>query len=52
MASCVSLISQWGRPSSDVATASIVGILLGVLIFVAGCLWLLYKSFTMMRFRR
>jgi hypothetical protein len=43
MASCLGLLSQWGRPTTNVATASFVGIFLGALIFLAGCIWLLYK---------
>jgi len=35
--------SQWGRPTTDTATAGFFEILLGILIFVAGCLWLLVK---------
>ena len=37
------ITSQWGNPQSNVATAGFGGILLGVLIFVAGCIWLLVK---------
>jgi predicted permease len=37
------ITSQWGNPQSNVATAGFVGILLGILIFVAGCIWLLVK---------
>ena len=33
--------SQWGNPASNIATAGFAGILLGTLIFVAGCIWLL-----------
>ena len=33
--------SQWGNPNTP--TAGFFGILLGILIFVAGCLWLLVK---------
>jgi len=35
--------SQWGRPTSSIATAGFFGILLGFLIFAVGCLWLLVK---------
>jgi apolipoprotein N-acyltransferase len=37
------LISQWGRPTTSVATASFFGILFGILIFTVGCNWLLVK---------
>jgi len=35
--------SQWGNPQSNIATAGFAGILLGIVIFVAGCIWLLVK---------
>jgi hypothetical protein len=41
--SFVVVTSQWGRPTSSIATAGFFGILLGILIFVAGCIWLLVK---------
>jgi apolipoprotein N-acyltransferase len=40
VASFVVLISQWGRPTTSVATAGFFGILLGILVFTAGCIWL------------
>jgi apolipoprotein N-acyltransferase len=43
VASFVALMSQWGRPTTSVATAGFFGILLGILVFVAGCIWLLVK---------
>ena len=39
----VVITSQWGNPTSNVATAGFVGILLGILTFVAGCIWLVVK---------
>jgi hypothetical protein len=35
--------SQWGRPTSSIATAGFFGILLGMLIFAVGCIWLVVK---------
>ena len=42
------LISQWGRPSTGIATASFLGIVLGLLILAAGCIWLLVKILAVM----
>jgi hypothetical protein len=41
--SFVVVTSQWGHPTTDIATAGFFGILVGILIFVAGCIWLLVK---------
>ena len=41
--SFVVITSQRGNPTSNVATAGFVGILLGILTFVAGCIWLVVK---------
>jgi len=43
VASFVVVTSQWGKPTSSIATAGFFGILLGILIFVVGCIWLLVK---------
>ena len=43
IASFVVVTSQWGQPTTPIATAGFFGILLGILIFVAGCIWLLVK---------
>jgi uncharacterized membrane protein YeaQ/YmgE (transglycosylase-associated protein family) len=45
LASGVGLLSQWGQPTTNVATASFVKLLLGAVIFLAGCIRLLYKLF-------
>ena len=37
------ITSQWGNPQSNIATAGFCGLLFGILIFVAGCIWLLVK---------
>ena len=37
------IISQWGQPTTAVSTASFFGVLLGILIFAAGCIWLVIK---------
>jgi hypothetical protein len=41
--SFVAVTSQWGRPTSSIATAGFFGILLGILVVVAGCIWLVVK---------
>jgi uncharacterized membrane protein YhaH (DUF805 family) len=41
--SFVVVTSQWGKPTTDIATAGFFGILLGILIFVIGCIWLVVK---------
>jgi hypothetical protein len=41
VASFVVVTSQWGQPTTGIATAGFFGVLLGILIFVAGCIWLL-----------
>jgi hypothetical protein len=43
VASFVVVTSQWGKPTTSIATAGFFGILLGILVFVAGCIWLLVK---------
>src|SRR4029077_92880 len=43
VASFVVVTSQWGRPTTSIATAGFFGILLGILVFTAGCIWLLVK---------
>ena len=43
IASFVLITSQWGRPTSSLATAGFFGILLGILIFAIGCLWFIVK---------
>jgi len=37
------ITSQWGHPTSSVATVGFFIILLGILIFVVGCIWLLVR---------
>jgi hypothetical protein len=39
----VVITSQWGHPTSGVATGGFFVILLGILVFVVGCIWLLVK---------
>ena len=41
--SFVVLTSQWGRPTTSVATVGFFGILLGILVFATGCIWLIVK---------
>ena len=41
--SFVVITSQWGRPTTSVATVGFFGILLGILIFAIGCIWLIIK---------
>jgi apolipoprotein N-acyltransferase len=41
--SFVVVTSQWGRPTTSVATAGFFGILFGILIFAIGCIWLIVK---------
>jgi hypothetical protein len=43
VASFVVVTSQWGRPTTSIATAGFFGILLGILVFTAGCIWLVIK---------
>jgi hypothetical protein len=43
VASFVVVTSQWGRPTTSIATAGFFGILLGILVFTGGCVWLLVK---------
>jgi hypothetical protein len=43
VASFVVVTSQWGQPTTSIATAGFFGILLGILVFTAGCIWLLVK---------
>jgi hypothetical protein len=39
----VMITSQWGHPTSSVATVGFFIILLGILVFVIGCIWLLVR---------
>jgi hypothetical protein len=39
----VVITSQWGHPTSSIATVGFFMILLGILVFVVGCIWLLVK---------
>ena len=41
--SFVIVTSQWGRPTTSLATAGFFGILLGFLIFAIGCIWFMVK---------
>jgi hypothetical protein len=41
--SFVVVTSQWGRPTTSVATVGFFGILFGILIFAIGCIWLIIK---------
>ena len=41
--SFVVVTSQWGRPTTSVATVGFFGILFGILIFAIGCIWLIVK---------
>jgi hypothetical protein len=41
--SFVVVTSQWGRPTTSVATVGFFGILFGILIFAIGCIWFLVK---------
>jgi hypothetical protein len=41
--SFVVVTSQWGRPTTSVATVGFFGILFGILIFAIGCIWLIFK---------
>jgi len=41
--SFVVVTSQWGRPTTSVATVGFFGILFGILIFAIGCIWLVVK---------
>src|SRR5215831_5171063 len=43
IASFVLITSQWGRPTSSLATVGFFGILLGILIFATGCIWLIFR---------
>lgn len=44
--------SQWGHPTSSVATVGFFGILLGILVFVVGCIWLVVKLVSLVSRRR
>jgi hypothetical protein len=41
--SFVVVTSQWGRPTTSVATVGFFGILFGILTFAIGCVWLIVK---------
>lgn len=41
--SFVAVTSQWGRPTTSVATVGFFGILFGILVFAIGCIWLIVK---------
>ena len=41
--SFVVVTSQWGRPTTSVATVGFFGILFGILVFAVGCIWLIVK---------
>jgi len=41
--SFVVVTSQWGRPTTSVATVGFFGILFGILIFAIGCIWFIVK---------
>ena len=43
MVSFVVVTSQWGRPTTSVATVGFFGILFGILIFAIGCIWFIVK---------
>lgn len=43
VAGFVVVTSQWGHPTSSVATVGFFIILLGILVFVVGCIWLLVR---------
>jgi len=43
VASFVVVTSQWGQPMTSIATAGFFGILLGILVFAGGCIWLVVK---------
>ena len=43
VATCVVMTSQWGQPTTSIATAGFFGMLLGILTFAAGCIWLVVK---------
>ena len=49
VASFIVVTSQWGHPTSPIATAGFFGILLGLLILSAGCIWLLAKILAVMK---
>jgi hypothetical protein len=52
VASFVVVTSQWGRPTTSIATAGFFGILLGILVFTGGCVWLLVKIIAVISRRR
>jgi hypothetical protein len=35
--------SQWGRPTTSIATVGFFGILFGILVFAIGCIWFIVK---------
>jgi hypothetical protein len=41
--SFVAITSQWGRPTTSIATVGFFGILFGILIFAIGCVWFIVK---------
>jgi hypothetical protein len=41
--SFIVVTSQWGRPTTSVATVGFFGILFGILIFATGCIWFIVK---------
>lgn len=41
--SFLAVTSQWGRPTTSIATAGFFGILFGIFIFATGCIWLVVK---------
>jgi predicted permease len=41
--SFVVVTSQWGRPTTSVATVGFFGILFGILIIAIGCIWFIVK---------
>jgi len=41
--SFVAIPSQWGRPTTSIATVGFFGILFGILIFAIGCIWFIVK---------
>ena len=41
--SFVVVTTQWGRPTTSVATVGFFGILFGILIFAIGCIWFIVK---------
>jgi hypothetical protein len=43
VASFIVVTSQWGHPTTSIGTAGFFGMLLGIVVFIAGCIWLLVK---------